>query len=357
MVQGIEKILDKPVYSAVNINIRKPEVNARENGKMSVANDNGIYNAVKITIDKPSVNTEPKKVYDYPEAEEVVTYENANVQPVALPEGFPAGNAYENNALKENETVPEPNYTTTEAEKSENTATESDVAFHGADKATKKPEIVPSEPIKPEVNISDTIAILSGNDYDKQAMEIAKIAYLSETKPEEAKPYIVRDVFNALINIVKKDTLKLEKPSQQQNEIRQKIIADIIAAQKKQPVPYKITKEEQEIATNLAPIEMAERNKEYALVAISSLAKNYINQVEKESGNVVPFTDIPGISEITNTLRDSKNPEIRLAAIESLGHIYKPEYKEEMTAILKLAQQDKHPLVSKVASMTLQKLS
>ncbi len=357
MVQGIEKILDKPVYSAVNIKIRKPEVNARENGKISATNDNGIYNAVKITIDNPSVNTEPKKVYDYPEAEEVVTYENANVKPVALPEGFPTGNAYENNAGKDEVVVPEPNYTTTEAEKSENTSSNGDVTFHGTDKAVKKPEIVPSEPIKPEVNIADTVAILSGNDYDKQAMEIAKIAYLSETKPEEAKPYIVRDVFNALINIVKKDTSNLEKPSQQQNEIRQKIIADIVAAQKKQPIPYKITKEEQEIATALAPIEMAERNKEYALIAIASLAKNYINQVEKESGNVVPFTDIPGIAEITNTIRDSKNPEIRIAAIESLGHIYKPEYKDETITILNLAQKDKHPLVSKVAAMTLQKLS
>lgn len=357
MVQGIEKILDKPVYSAVNINIKKPEVNARENGKMSVVNDNGIYNAVKITIDKPSVNTEPKKVYDYPEAEEVVTYKNANVQQVALPEGFPAGNAYENNTVKEETVVPEPNYTTTEAEKSENTSANGDVTFHGADKAVKKPEIIPSEPIKPEVNISDTIAVLSGNDYDKQAMEIAKIAYLSETKPEEAKPYIVRDVFNALIDVVRKDTSNLEKPSQQQNEIRQKIVANIMAAQRKQPVPYQITKEEQEIATNLAPIEMAERNKEYALIAISSLAKNYINQVEKESGNVVPFTDIPGIAEITNTIRDSKNPEIRIAAIESLGHIYKLEYKDEIITILNLAQQDKHPLVSKIATMTLQKLS
>ena len=350
MVQAIGKSLDKPVYNAVNIDIKKPEVNAKENGKMSVTNDNGIYNAVKITIDRPSVNTEPKKVYDYPEAEDVVTYENANIQPLALPEGLPAGNAYEKISAKENISVPEPNYTTTEAEKGENSAENKEVTFNGTE---KKPEITPSEPIKPEVDIAYTISALSGNDYDKQAMAIADIALLSEKKPEEAKPYIVREVFNALIDIVK----NLEKPSEKQNEIRQKIIANIIAAQKKQPIPYQITKEEQAIATNLAPIEMAERNKEYALIAISSLAKNYINQVKKENGNTVPFTDIPGIAEITNTIRDSKNPEIRIAAIEALGNLYKPEYKEEITTILNLAQQDKHPLVSKIAAMTLQKLA
>ena len=262
MVQGIEKVLDKPVYSAVNIRINKPEVNPRENGNMTVTNDNGIYNAVKIDIDRPAVNAEPKKVYDYPESKEVVTYDNANIQPVALPEGFPAGNAYKANAEDvvaeevpaEEATVPEANYTTVEQEKAEEPSKEGDVAFHGADNAKKKPEIVPSEEIKPEVNISETVALLSGNDYDKQAVEIAKIAYLSETNPEAAKAYIVRDVFNGLIDVVKKDSSKLQGPSEKQNEIRQKIVADIIAAQRKQPIPYQISKEEQELATECKQI-------------------------------------------------------------------------------------------------------
>ena len=365
MVQGIEKVLDKPVYSAVNIRINKPEVNPRENGNMTVTNDNGIYNAVKIDIDRPAINAESKKVYDYPESKEVVTYNNANIQPVALPEGFPAGNAYKANAEDvvaeevpaEEATVPEANYTTVEQEKAEEPSKEGDVAFHGADNAKKKPEIVPSEEIKPEVNISETVALLSGNDYDKQAVEIAKIAYLSETNPEAAKSYIVRDVFNGLIDVVKKDSSKLQGPSEKQNEIRQKIVADIIAAQRKQPIPYQISKEEQELATKLAPMEMAERNKEYALIAISSLAKNYINQIQKETGNVVPFTDIPGVSDMVDTLRYSKNPDLRIAAVESLVNIYKPEYKDEMTAILQLAQKDKHPIVARIATASIQRLS
>ncbi|MBR1776010.1 hypothetical protein IJ750_02920 [bacterium] len=369
MVQAIDKILNKPVYNAVNINIKKPEVNAKQNGEMSVNNDSGIYNAVKINIDNPAVNAEPKKVYDYPKAENVVTYNNANLQPIALPEGMPVGDAYKTseeltNDINEPE-VPAPNYTTTEAEKgideTENITktpdNEDQVAFHGAEQAKKKPEIIPSEEIKPDIDISATLSNLKSDNYDTQAVEIAKIAYLTETNPEAAKPYIVIDVFKGLIDVVKKDSSSLQGPSEKQNEIRQKLIADIVAVQNKKPLPYKLTKEEQQLAVSLSPMEMAERNKEYALVTISSLAKNYVNQVQKETGNVVPLTDVPGISDMVDCIRYSKNPDVKITALEALAHIYKPEYKEEMTAIFKVAQKDKHPAVAKSAEIILTKIS
>jgi hypothetical protein len=111
MVKTID--FNKPVYSAVNINIKKPEVDARVNGEndtnpMTVNNDNGIYNAVKINIDNPKVNTQPKKVYDYPEANGIVTYEMLSLNPVAHP-------AEDADAMEIK--VPNPNYTTVEDEK------------------------------------------------------------------------------------------------------------------------------------------------------------------------------------------------------------------------------------------------
>ena len=86
MVEPID--FNRPVYSAVNINIRKPEVDANKNvsNPMTVNNDNGIYNAVKIDIDNPKINTDTKPVYDYPEAEGIVTYDMLTLNPIALPE-------------------------------------------------------------------------------------------------------------------------------------------------------------------------------------------------------------------------------------------------------------------------------
>jgi len=65
MVQSID--FNKPVYSAVNIGIKKPEVDLsgkNVSNPLEVNNDNGIYNAVKIDIDNPKINTQPKKIYD-----------------------------------------------------------------------------------------------------------------------------------------------------------------------------------------------------------------------------------------------------------------------------------------------------
>ena len=86
MVQSFDYNVNRPNYNAVKINIKKPEVNAGNN-KTSYVDDNGIYNAVNIEIDNPTVNTEPKKVYDYPAAEEIVTYDMLNCNP--LPVSFP----------------------------------------------------------------------------------------------------------------------------------------------------------------------------------------------------------------------------------------------------------------------------
>ena len=52
MVQAINNNYVRPIYSAVDINIRKPEVNPKSTKNMTVVNDNGVYNAVKIDIDK-----------------------------------------------------------------------------------------------------------------------------------------------------------------------------------------------------------------------------------------------------------------------------------------------------------------
>ena len=94
MVQSIDNSANRPIYNGVKINIQKPEVNASgvnsgvNRGENISYPDNGIYNAVNIDIDNPSVNTEPKRIYDYPEAEGPVTYEMANTNRIPLPQGF-----------------------------------------------------------------------------------------------------------------------------------------------------------------------------------------------------------------------------------------------------------------------------
>lgn len=471
MVQSIDNGFNRANYSAVKININKPEVfaNGANNQNPVVTNpinvngNNADLNAVNINIDNPTVHAEPvQPIYDYPQAQMPVTYDMAQINKVPLPQGFNLayhttnvilpkmeneleveGKDFEPvNDLKtpdeqkiETPNVPEPNYTTTEAEKgvnigaeetlptSENVekgvnigaeetlptsdevkedAPENDVDVEDvpeeveetenaeeaeeapaiaeddkkdADKINddvkvmdnevkeiekKKPEIIPGEEIKPDVDIPLVISNLTNADYDVQAQQMEEIARISMDNPENAVPYIVRDVFATLIDITKADTSELASPTEAQVQARKKVIANYLVMEnakgdKNVKLPYELSDAEIELANQISPMEQAERNKEYAMYTMSVLAKIYTDEVEKQTGNIVPMTDLPGTSAIVDALRYNPNPEVKLAAIDALSHIERPEYKDELTTLFTLAQTDTNPLVAMAATRAIER--
>ena len=122
---------------------------------------------------------------------------------------------------------------------------------------------------------------------------------------------------------------------------------------KKVELPFILTKEEMLEAAKLSPMEQAERNKEYSLYTMAVLSKIYTDEVEKTSGNIVPLTDLPGISTIVDTLRNSENPSIKIAAIDSLRYISRKEYNEELASIFGIVANDKNPVVAQTAKTAL----
>lgn len=489
MVQSIDNGFNRANYSAVKININKPEVfaNGANNQNPVVTNpinvngNNADLNAVNINIDNPTVHAEPvQPIYDYPQAQMPVTYDMAQINKVPLPQGFNLAYHTTNVILPkmENElevegkdfepvddsktpdeqkvetpNVPEPNYTTTEAEKgvnigaeetlptsenvekgvnvkaedtvpagensekTENAGAEEVIPTNGevkeeaaendvdvedapekveetenaeeakeapavaeddtknADKINddvkvmdsevkeiekKKPEIIPGEEIKPDVDIPLVISNLTNADYDVQAQQMEEIARISMDNPENAVPYIVRDVFATLIDITKADTSELASPTEAQVQARKKVIANYLVMEnakgdKNVKLPYELSDAEIELANQISPMEQAERNKEYAMYTMSVLAKIYTDEVEKQTGNIVPMTDLPGTSAIVDALRYNPNPEVKLAAIDALSHIERPEYKDELTTLFTLAQTDTNPLVAMAATRAIER--
>ena len=365
MVQPID--FNKPVYSAVNISIKKPEVDAgsRATNPLTVNNDNGIYNAVKIDIDNPKINTEPKPVYDYPESDGIVTHDMLTFNPINTEVKKITAEPAEIVESEDIAEIPAPNYTTIEAEKAEPAEkktldVETKLSFRAVDKEVKRPEIIPSEPILPRVNIALVSENLTSPDKDVQAQQIEEIVRLAILEPENAKDYLVSDVFTGLINITKEDATKLAPPSQQQIEIRKKLIANIIAVERDKKsvnnLPYKLSEEEIALASALSPMELTERNKEYAVTALGALAELFIEDFQSKEGRIVPITDAPGVSAIVDALRKDPDSGVKLAAIDALRHIERPEYKEELTALFSLAQADPNPNVSKTAERALAEL-
>jgi hypothetical protein len=233
-------------------------------------------------------------------------------------------------------------------------------------KAEKKtPEIVEGEDITPEVDINQVVANLSDKDLDVQAKQIADIVSNSKGQAETTEPYVQTDVFNSLIDIINKDTSSLSQPTERQLDTRKKIIVnELYTAQSKaegvkeeeMQAPYTISEEELADAISLSELEQAERNKIYALEATALLAKTYADETEKRTGNIVPLTDLPGVSTMVDAIRYNQNPDIKLAAIASVAYIAKPEYKDELVSVMSLAMQDESPIVAKGAAVVLNKL-
>lgn len=425
MVQSIDNNINRQNYNAVKINIQKPQINGNPSTEAVQNDNNGNYSAVSINIDNPTVNMPEHKIYDYPEAQVPVTYDMANINQIPLPQGFhvayqttnlilpkmeneleveadkkapeklddkasveeieepqneevtaepeknveaPAVDVEEKTEEKEDKKVevPEPNFTTVEAEKGEEKVDNinDDVEVMETEtKDIKKPEIIPGEEIKPDVDIPLVISNLTNEDFDVQAQQMEEIARVALDDSNNAIPYIVRDVFSSLIDITKKDSAELAAPTDEQIQARKKVIANFVSMENgkanNQPVklPYSITEKDVALADTISPMEQAERNKEYALYTMAILAKVYTDEIEKQTGNIVPMTDIPGTAAIVDSLRYNPNSGVKIASIDALRHIYRPEYKEEMSTLFTLAQADTNPEVAIAATRALDRIN
>lgn len=201
---------------------------------------------------------------------------------------------------------------------------------------------------------------MTNENKDIQAQQIEEIVRLSIMEPEKAKEYLVSDVFSNLIKITEEDATQLPAPTKEQIEARQKLIANIIAVEKDKNavknLPYPMSDEEVAFATNLSQMELTERNKEYAITALGALAELFIEDYQAKEGKIVPITDAPGVSAIVNALRKDPDSGVKLAAIDALRHIQRPEYKEELSALFALAQADTNPNVSGSATKAISEL-
>ena len=408
---------NKPAnYNAVKIQINDPKTIIPE-GYEKNPNDNNIYNGVDLVINRPTVEYVTKPVYSYPQAEEPIgygmiysqkmldypilppTYQTTNFvnnrtfinaeievegadlskksepelvgnpqtddkvlvrEDVVLIESIPV----EDVEVEELSVVPQPELTTLEEQKAD--AIDSSLSFHGLTfKGAKDVEIVPAEEIKPDVDVQQVVSNLASPDYDVQAQQMEDIARISMEDAQKAVPYIVTDIFNSLIEIVKKDTSSLAAPSEEQIDIRKKIIINELVREQAQAegqdvskieVPYKLSEKDMETAMRLTSLEQAERNKEYGLYTMAILAKVYTDEVEKHTGNVVPLTDLPGASEIVDSLRYSQNAGVKIAALDALRYIKRPEYKDELSSLFTIVAQDSNPYVARNAMMALESL-
>lgn len=213
-------------------------------------------------------------------------------------------------------------------------------------KPEMKPEVVPSEPVAPQVDINSFIAKLANPDFDVQASGMEEIANMVNQSPEKATELVDTKVFDALTNIINFDSSKLEGPTQEQLAAREKVMTG-----------KEVTEAEKQLANTITPKEQAERNKSYALFTSAIMQKLYGDEVARLSGTTVPLTELPGVITVVDNLKDNPNPMVRASAIEALSYIQNPAYKKDLTTVFTVAQNDQDPGVAEAAKVALDKLN
>ncbi len=334
------------------------------------------YNAVKIDIHNPTVGTPGQgytqptmpyytypqaPIYNYPQApvEQPPYYPQVNLPqaPVAVEQPVPVAEAPVQipvapqvvPAIQQQNInyPPTPAPAPVEVPKTETPVVPAPVVSEPTEvKTAEKPEVVPGEPVTPQVDINSFIAKLANQDFDVQAAGMEEIANMVKETPEKAAELVDSKVFDSLTNIVNFDSSALEGPSQEQVAAREKIITG-----------KQVTDAEKELANKITPKEQAERNKSYALFTAAILQKLYADEVARLSNQTVPLTELPGISTVVDNLKDNPNPLVRASAIEALSYIQNPAYKNDLTTVFTVAQKDSDAGVAESAKMALERLN
>ena len=307
------------------------------------------YNAVQINLDTPTLNApqmqQPGYYYDYPQAEKQPYYQPVQQQPAAQ-------------APVKNEEKPQAQAPAPQAQAPQPAPQPQVPQPQVAQPAVEDVKVNDVKTEAPAVDIAQVVANLADPDMDKQSLQMEEIARKGLQNEADAVPYVQQDVFEKLLDIVNVDSTKLAGPSDKQIDLRVKIMENTAAAEQAQAqgkdpatvaLPYQLTNEEVELANTLTPMEQAERNKEYALYTMAVLQKTYSDEIQKQTGDVVPLTDLPGAAQVVNELKENPNPAIRAAAIDSLRTLKRPEYKADLTKIFDIAQGDSEARVAAAA--------
>ncbi len=328
--------LQQPNYNAVKIDINNPQVNATPNyaqpaqmqpiQQPQVANYAPVYSSVPTA----SVYEMPQQSVYKPQA---VKPANAIPEAIAVPPPVIIQPSVKPSVQMQQQPQIEP--------AQQPTAPVGAVAAV----APKTIDIKPSEPVKPQLDLNEFITKLTSPDYETQAKAIESIAGIVQNSPQLATELLDVKVIESLLGVVNKDSSKLQGPSTQQIQIREKIMAG-----------KKVSEAENAEANKVSPMELAERNKMFSIYTIAILDKLYASEVEKIDKSIVPLVELPGLANVVEEIKTNPNPMIKIAAIDALSFIQRPEYKQDLTTIFSVARNDKNPSVQKVADSALKKL-
>lgn len=316
------------------------------------------YNAVKIDVHNPSVSAPgmgqpPVSVpqyaqptapmYNYPQAQ-LYEYPQAQTQPYYMPQQPVACAPCQPSAPQQAQPVV-PQQVVQQQNFNAPAPVVTQPTEQPAAAATPNVEVVPPQPMAPQVDLNSFIAKLTNPDYEVQANAMEEIANMVKEDPQKATELLDEKVVDALNKIINADASKLEGPTAEQIAARQKMLKG-----------EQLSEADQQLAKKITPMEQAERNKSYAMFTSAIMQKLYGEEVTKLTGSTVPLTELPGAVTIVEQLKNNPNPMVRTSAIEALSYIQQPAYKQDLTTLFTIAKNDQDKNVQEAATTALKKL-
>ncbi len=315
-----------PEYNAIKINIVDPKVN------------------VPGAQQTPSVYSYPQsQIYNYPQAQQQVYPQQVYTQPPVQQQA----QVYMPQPAPQPVSVPAPQVINTQ---NVNAAPQPVIPQPEQQAPAQAPVNAPEQTAAPQpaaapaVNVPAFTQRIKSDDLEDAGKAIEEVADIAQTRP--APELLDTDLMEALLGVIGKDSSTLEGPTEKQKELRQQVLEG-----------KQLSDADMAEANKITPLEMAERNKQYALFTTAILQNQLIDEFKKTNNMTPDIKDLPGMEQIVTTIKDNPNPMLRASGLAALAYNARPEYKPVMKEIFELSQQDADENVQKVAAEGLAKLA
>ncbi|MBQ4647229.1 MAG: hypothetical protein IJB79_07760 [Candidatus Gastranaerophilales bacterium] len=325
----------------------------------------GGANAVAINIYNPQAyGTVPTQVantpYQVPQPVYQIPYapmysDNAMTNPMAYQQFMPV-----NNVLNAPNQMSEPQFIAPAPQAMPPSVIDAQVAQ--APVAPVAEAVAPVAPIEVQqpaqvVDVDTLVQNLKSTDANVRGEAINQIAGYAQEAPEVALQIVSEPIMQALVDIINEDTTGLEGPTAEQKAVSEKIMKG-----------EQLTAQEEAIAQQqTSPLEIANHNRAisiYTLAMIQKLQREELNQyIETQKANgqepIAPLNiqDLIGYNEMVNVIKTEADDNVKLAAIEGLGHIVEPQDQASVEALLNEAQKSSNPDIQNAATDALAKFA
>lgn len=323
-----------PEYNAIKINIVDPKVNAP-----------GVQQT-------PSVYSYPQsQIYSYPQAQQQVYMPPVQQQAqVYMPQPAPAAQSAP--VTQPMPVPPAPQVINTQTVNQTPPSVVPQAPAQEPAPAPQQPaaptapaaEAPQAAPQQPAANVTSFTQRINSNDLEDVGKAIEEVADIAQTRP--APELLDTGLMESLLGVIGKDSSTLEGPTERQKELRQQVLEG-----------KQLSDADMAEANKITPLEMAERNKQYALFTTAILQNQLIDEFKKTNNMTPDIKDLPGMEQIVTTIKDNPNPMLRASGLAALAYNARPEYKPVMKEIFELSQQDADENVQKVAAEGLAKLA